>query len=329
MSQMINANMIQAGNNDRKQFNPKKLRELAENIAENGLAQPPTLRPIYECPQCGKSWQDRCAEHGDLTLTHYEIVCGERRVRAMRDVLKWEQIPCEIRAMDDKTASAIMLAENVARVNLNPIEEANGYFARMQVYNYSIAEMARVAGVNIEDVRNVLRLLKLVPEVQDLVANYQMAVPYAIRMSDLDSNRQRIALQVFVKAKNMPQWRWSEVINNLMDAQSAEITLPGFEMMFVEQAVADSRIRTGRKAITGALLSESLPPVRYVHGESMAETFERYILDLAAHNHQDASVAVGYIYTAFVARAIVNLPKHPTLLLSTVAAGEFPNEKIE
>ncbi|MCP4644493.1 MAG: ParB/RepB/Spo0J family partition protein, partial [bacterium] len=86
----VPARHIVAGTNDRQVFNAAELAELAASIDEHGLAQPPTLRPIDD---------DR-----------FEIVAGERRVRAMRDVLKWSEIPALVRAMDDETASAIMLA---------------------------------------------------------------------------------------------------------------------------------------------------------------------------------------------------------------------------
>lgn len=330
MSEMVQAHLIHAGNNDRKQFNQKKLRELAASIAKNGLAQPPTVRPIYRCEACDtETWQETCHTHGAIIFSHYQIVCGERRVRAMRDILKWTEVPCEIRPMNDQTASDIMLAENAARVDLNPIEEANSYFLRIQAYSYSIQEMAQVAGVHVGDVQNALRLLKLVPEVQHLVATYQMTVAYAVRLSDLDTNRQRIAMQVYIKAKNMPQWRWVEVINRLLQAQNAEIALPGFEAMLVAQATVAARVRTGKKAITGAPVNEKLPAVRYSHGDSMARTFERYIQDLEASGWNDAAAAVGHIYTSFVARAIVNLPETITLDRSDLPAGKFPMQRID
>lgn len=329
MATLIPTDQIRAGDNDRKYFDADKLRELADNIAAHGLAQPPTVRPIYQCA-CGRqSWQAACAcGQCAASPAFYEIVCGERRTRAMRDVLGWTEIPCEVRPMDDPTASAIMLAENVARVNLNPIEEANGYFARMRAYNYSVADVARIAGVKISDVQDALRLLKLAEDVQHFVAVGQLPMPYALLVCDLDFNRQRIAMRVYNKAQHMPMWKWRVVVSNLEQAQAQEHMLPFFEEMLID-TVNNASPRTGRKAITGAPVSEELPPVRYRTNEVMAETFERYILDLQASGLNTAASAVANIYTQFVARGIVNVPKLPTLDQSDAPAGDCPMVRLD
>jgi len=122
MSQIhqIPVEKIIVGNNDRKQFNQQGLAELATSIAEHGLAQPPTLRPVID--------------------GMYEIVAGERRTRAMRDVLKWKFIPAIVRDLDDQQASAIMLIENIERKDLNPMEEAQAYSERMKRFAWRISQ---------------------------------------------------------------------------------------------------------------------------------------------------------------------------------------------
>ena len=102
----IPVSSIAAGNNDRKEFDPVKLEELAASIAAHGLAQPITVRPLSGL------------------IPGFEIVAGERRFRAISRVLQWDTIPAIVRDLDDEAASAIMLAENTGRADLNPIEEA-------------------------------------------------------------------------------------------------------------------------------------------------------------------------------------------------------------
>ncbi len=82
----IPADLIDAGPNDRQTFSESALVELAASIAAHGLAQPPTVRPV-----------------GD----RFEIVAGERRGRAMRDVLGWATIPALVRTMTDAEASTV------------------------------------------------------------------------------------------------------------------------------------------------------------------------------------------------------------------------------
>ena len=122
----IPVELIYAADNDRKSFAQSELVSLAESIRDHGLAQPPTVRPVG---------------------SRYEIVAGERRVRAIRDVLGLTSIPVMVRALDDSAAAAIMLAENMHRADLDPIEEASAYAGRMERFEATVAEVAEVANV--------------------------------------------------------------------------------------------------------------------------------------------------------------------------------------
>src|SRR5690348_15618000 len=102
----VPADQIVAGLNDRETFHLGDLEALAANIAANGLLQPPVYRKLG---------------------AGYQIIAGERRTRAMRDVLHWPLIPALVVEMDDEAAVAAMGSENRCRVQLNPIEEAKGY----------------------------------------------------------------------------------------------------------------------------------------------------------------------------------------------------------
>lgn len=126
---------VSAGRNDRKVFGEAEVRELAESIAAHGLAQPVTVRPV------GDRW---------------EIVAGERRYRAHVMLAGEGRIPargqagsveCNVREYTDLEASAVMLAENLARVDLKPLDEAEGYASRMARFGIGVGEVAAMAGV--------------------------------------------------------------------------------------------------------------------------------------------------------------------------------------
>ena len=102
-----------------------------------------------------------------------------------------------VREMSDETASAIMLAENVQRADLDPIEEARAYQNRIARYGYSLAQIADVAAVPIERVRKRLSLLALAPEIAHMVSRKQLPLAYAYCLSPLDSNRQLLALSAY------------------------------------------------------------------------------------------------------------------------------------
>jgi len=288
MSQIhqIPVEKIIVGNNDRKQFNQQGLAELATSIAEHGLAQPPTLRPVID--------------------GMYEIVAGERRTRAMRDVLKWKFIPAIVRDLDDQQASAIMLIENIERKDLNPMEEAQAYSERMKRFAWGIGDLVRVTGKNARHIEKMLSLLKLTEDIQHYIRIGQFPVAFAVGIIELDKNRQRMALRVFNSTPTMSQYRWKDIVGKLAEDQASENQAPLFSL---EQVLADMSHEPikGRKARTGVRADRSLPPVRIYPEDSMAHIFDRYILRLREAGNVEGEGAVGNIYNTFVARGWVNV----------------------
>ena len=80
----IAVSQIIPGNNDRTEFDPAALKELATSIQQHGLAQPITIRPIGN--------------------KQYQIVAGERRFRAISQILQWETVPALVRDLTDEEA---------------------------------------------------------------------------------------------------------------------------------------------------------------------------------------------------------------------------------
>jgi len=200
----INLNEIIPGNNDRTRFDQAALMELADSIREHGLAQPITVRwlPETDC---------------------YQIVAGERRYRAVK-MLGWDAIPAIIRELDDEATSAIMLAENIARADLDPIDEARAYQSRMDAFSWSVKDIAEKAGVSTVRVQFRLKLLSLRPDLQDLVRNGDLQLGYAQILSDasLDTNRQLIALgRLRDNPSPTPTW-FRRVVNELLGQQAQE-----------------------------------------------------------------------------------------------------------
>jgi len=192
---------IRRGGNDRQVFDPVALEELSESIRAHGLVQPIAIRP--------------------MTDGHYQIVAGERRWRACK-LLACQEIPAIVRDLNDEAASAIMLAENIGREDLNPIEEANAYHRRMERFGWSATRVADVAGVSHDLVRRRLSLLRLGPEAQKLVASGQFPVGHGQAMADLDNNRQRIALRVYSHSTRMTLQAFRHVVSDLLQEQSQD-----------------------------------------------------------------------------------------------------------
>lgn len=215
-----------AGANDRKIFKDEALAELAASIKRNGLAQPVTVRPL-----------------GDGT---YQLVCGERRWRA-HQMAGIDVIEAIVRPdLDGVAASSIMLVENENRVDLNPIEQAMAYEARMAEFGATVEEVAEIIGRSPSFIRSRLALLKLNPELQELTASGGIWLSFAQSLTGLDSNRQIIAMRAFLHDEGMSQATWDALVTRLRAEQRDDQQVGMFDLdlvaeEYVQQAKAERR----------------------------------------------------------------------------------------
>lgn len=133
----------------RTRFNDDTLKELAESLKAHGVVQPIVVRPL---PTGG-----------------YGLVVGERRLRASR-LAGLETIPAVVREVGEEGALALALVENLQRENLNPIDEARGYEALMELSGVGHAEVGERVGKDRSTVANALRLLELPLEIQEMLS---------------------------------------------------------------------------------------------------------------------------------------------------------------
>ena len=126
-------------NQPRVQFDEEALDELAESIRQRGVLQPILLRPDGE---------------------DYMIIAGERRWRAAQRA-RLHDIPAIVREIDESTTSEIALIENIQRLDLNPLEEAEGYRQLIQRHGHTQDEVGRIVHKSRSHVANLLRLLDL------------------------------------------------------------------------------------------------------------------------------------------------------------------------
>jgi ParB family chromosome partitioning protein len=142
----------------RQHFDEEALTALAESIRELGVLQPVLLR--------------------DLGNGSYELIAGERRVRAARRV-GLQEIPAVVRESDDAAALAQAIVENVQRENLNPLEEAAAYQQLIEDFGLTHDDVATRVGKSRVTITNVLRLLHLPPSIQRYVRDGQLKMGHA------------------------------------------------------------------------------------------------------------------------------------------------------
>jgi len=165
--------------NPRRFFDEAKLAELADNIRQHGVLQPILLRPLPE------------GEAGT-----YELVAGTRRYRASK-LAKRESIPATVRKLTDAQALELQVIENVQRVDVHPLDEAQGYAALidLQPDTYTVESIASRVGRSPAYVSGRLRLIQLIPEAKQAFYEDKLTVAHAFEIARLQPNDQHRALQ--------------------------------------------------------------------------------------------------------------------------------------
>ncbi|MDD5461012.1 MAG: ParB/RepB/Spo0J family partition protein [Methylococcales bacterium] len=162
----------------RKDINPEKLQELVDSIKAQGIIQPIVVRQIA---------RDK-----------YEIIAGERRWRAAAQS-GLQEVPVVIKEIDDRSAMAIALIENIQREDLNPLEEAEALKRLLDEFGMTHQHVADAIGKSRTTVTNLLRLIDLHSDVKKLLLNKQLEMGHARALLALDGLKQVAAANKIVK----------------------------------------------------------------------------------------------------------------------------------
>lgn len=151
------------------------LAELADSIRQQGVLQPLVVRPL--------------PVGADVDGAAYEIVAGERRWRAAQ-LAGLPTVPVVVRELDDQTALAVALIENLQREDLNPVDQARSLTRLVEEFGMTHDQVAQALGRSRASVSNLLRLLDLHDEVKSLLAEGAIEMGHARAMLSLDAERQ-------------------------------------------------------------------------------------------------------------------------------------------
>ena len=156
----------------RKNFDEEALKELAESIKEHGVFQPIIVKK---------------------SIKGYEIIAGERRVRASR-MAGLEKVPAIVRNLSDELMMEIALLENLQRENLNAIEEAQAYKSMLDELQITQEQLATKVGKSRSHITNMLGLLRLPIEVQDMVIEKKISMGHARVLSKIEDENKIVEL---------------------------------------------------------------------------------------------------------------------------------------
>lgn len=169
--------VLQAGRyQPRTRMDEGSLYELAESIKAQGIMQPVLVRPLKN-------------EDG---TARYEIIAGERRVRAAR-LAGLAEVPVLVKDVPDEAAAAMALIENIQREDLNPLEEAQGIQRLVSEFKLTHEQAAQAVGRSRSAASNLLRLLNLAVPVQDMLMAGDIDMGHARALLALDGAQQILA----------------------------------------------------------------------------------------------------------------------------------------
>lgn len=166
----------------RENFDEDELAELVHSIRELGVLQPVVVRRVDSIPA---GQEPDAANEGEQSPVPYELVMGERRLRAST-LAGRETIPAIVRDTEDDHMLRDALLENLHRAELNPLEEAAAYQQLLTDFSCTHDELAQRIGRSRPQISNTIRLLRLPPMVQRRVASGVLSAGHARALLGLD-----------------------------------------------------------------------------------------------------------------------------------------------
>lgn len=167
----------------RMTFDSAALEDLKKSILLNGLIQPITVRRTQ--------------------ANHYQLISGERRLRAFKE-LGYKEIPSYIIKVDsDEVLLALALIENIQRERLNPIEIAQAYKRLLSECHLTQEEIAEKIGKDRTTVANTIRLLKLPEVIQKALVEEKITMGHARAILSLPNERLQILAYEKVVEENL------------------------------------------------------------------------------------------------------------------------------
>jgi ParB family chromosome partitioning protein len=180
----------------RKSVEDAALRDLAASIVEHGVLQPILVTE---------------------TLDGYELIAGERRLRAAR-MAGLTKIPAVVRQLAGHEQLEVALVENIQRADLNPLEEAEAYRQLTDTFGMSQDDVARRVGRARSTIANTMRLLELAPAVQAAVRDGSITEGHARAIASIDGAPRQEALLAAVTRRGLSVRQTEDLARRLKTA---------------------------------------------------------------------------------------------------------------
>jgi ParB family transcriptional regulator, chromosome partitioning protein len=243
----------------RRQFDDASLEELAASIREHGVLQPVLVTE---------------------TLDGYQLVAGERRVRAAR-LAGLERIPALVRQLADRDQLEIALVENVQRADLDPIDQALAYRQLADEFGLTQERIADRVGKSRAAIANTLRLLELHADVQAAIADGRISEGHGRALGGLGVDAQSHVLGTVV-GQGLSVRQTEELVRRLREPRQARETTPAPRLdPDLERVEEELRDKLGTKVSLTRSRTGGRIVIEYYSDEELGRLYERLIGGIA------------------------------------------------
>jgi ParB family chromosome partitioning protein len=173
----------------RQIFDDAAIEELAASMVEHGIIQPLIVR---------------------RDGAEYQLVAGERRLRAALHA-GLDKVPVVVKSLNDREAMELSLVENLQREDLGPLEEAEAYRRLSAEFGLTQEQISKRVGKSRSDIANTLRLLRLEPEVKQLISEGKMSGGHGRALVGLP-REQQLAVAKSIAEKGLSVRSTEEVV---------------------------------------------------------------------------------------------------------------------
>ncbi len=201
----------------RMSFKQEELEELSQSIIEQGILQPIMVRKA---------------------VTGYELIAGERRLRAAK-IAGFNEVPVVVKDVSDAKLLEISLIENIQRQDLNALEEAEAYSRLMSDFGLTQEEVAIRVGKSRSSVANFLRLRQLSEPVKASILDGQLSMGHARALLSADTEAQQNAAWKAVISKGLSVRETEALIRRQKKSKPDKNPLPRQDEIYLISVAED------------------------------------------------------------------------------------------
>ncbi len=242
-------------NQPRRRFDDVEMATLTASIREHGVIQPVLVTE---------------------TIDGYQLVAGERRLRAAR-AAGLDRIPAVVRQLDDQAQLEVALVENLQREDLDAIEAAHGFRRLIEEFGFTHEQIATRVGRARSTVANTLRLLDLAPAIQEAVADRQISEGHGRALGGLSVEHQERVLGSVVE-QDLSVRQTEELVRRLREPRTEPARSqdsPARTDPDMERVEEDLRRALGTKVSLARSRRGGRIVIEYYSDEELGRLYER------------------------------------------------------